>query len=301
MYTENYKGLAILVIVLTMVFVFLQFQRPSLSDLISEKKQQNSDTQNQQMSDTEQQTGSPAPTSTPSPTPSPTPFTQYTVPTIPDKQNITVLFVGDSMTKALGPHPAHFSSLMNDEFDKVFAIDNYSEGSVNITALPRLLKEKTDLNGTQENPALEREFDILVIESFAHNPLSHLDLEAGLQKQEDVLDEMMLEIIQTRPTALIIFLATLPPDSGNYARGVFDLSDKLRSEFVSERITYLENFIEYANAHNIPLVNVYEQSFLENGTLDSTLISEDNIHPSQKGIEFIQERIFEFIVANEYL
>lgn len=297
--TENYKGLAILVIVLTVVFVFLQFQRPSLSDLISEKKQQNSDAQNQQMSDTERQPASPAPA--PTSTPSPTPFTQYTVPTIPDKENITVVFVGDSMTKALGPHPAHFSSLMNDEFDKVFAIDNYSEGSVNITALPRLLKEKTDLNGTQENPALEREFDILVIESFAHNPLSHLDLEEGLQKQEDVLDEMMLEIIQTRPTAVIIFLATLPPDSGNYARGVFDLSDELRSEFVSERIAYLENFVEYANSHNIPLVNVYEQSFLDNGMLDSTLISEDNIHPSQKGIEFIQERIFEFIVANEYL
>lgn len=234
--------------------------------------------------------------------PLPTPFTEYMIPKIPNRQNSTIIFVGDSMTLALGPHPSYFSKLINDEFDKIFAIDNYSEGSKNILSLESLISEKTNINGLNEKPAIQRDFDIIIIESFGFNPLSHLPLEEGLATQEETLEKVVLKLIKTHPESIIIFLATIAPDPQNYGRGVVDLSDQSRMDWAKERNLYIENFINYANSHKIPLVNVYAKSFNEDGSFRRELINpDDNIHPSQQGIEFIQEEIFNFIVENKYL
>ncbi|GIK83692.1 MAG: hypothetical protein BroJett025_03140 [Patescibacteria group bacterium] len=234
--------------------------------------------------------------------PSPTPFTQYQVPKIPNKKETTIIFVGDSMTLALGPHPSYFSGLMNDKFDKIFAIDNYSEGSVSVLSLDRLLKEKTNIGELKENPIINRKFDIIIIESFGHNPLSQFPLDEGLARQEEVLDAAMIELINTRPESVIIFLATIAPDEVNYANTSVGLSTESSKEFAIERKKYIENFIAYAREHSIPLVNIYEQSFTADGRVKPELINpDDNIHPSQLGIELIQTAVFNHIVENNYL
>jgi lysophospholipase L1-like esterase len=229
-------------------------------------------------------------------TPSPTPFTRYVVPEIEDKNSITILLVGDSMTAALGPHPSRLSKLLNERYDKQFAIDNYSEGSKSILSLRELLTREIQINGTSEKAAIERDFDILIIESFGHNPLSEYPLEEGLELQEEILDETMLWLIKDKPKAVIIFLATFAPDDENYARGAVGLTSEASENFAIERKKYIENFIEYAGKRQIPLINMYEQSYNPDGTFRKDLIFQlDNIHPSQEGIELIQENIFEFI------
>lgn len=226
----------------------------------------------------------------------------YSVPAIESKDTATILFVGDSMTLALGPHPYKLSTLLNEKFDKGFAVDNYSVGSVSILSLEELLTEKTQINGLTEKPAIQREFDILVIESFGHNPLSQFPLEEGLKIQEEILDKTMVWLIEKRPQAVIMFLATFAPDEQNYAQGAIDLNSKSSKDFAIERKKYIENFISYAKQHNIPLVNMYEQSFNPDGSFKRELISQlDNIHPSQVGIELIQQKVFEYIVDNQFL
>jgi lysophospholipase L1-like esterase len=235
-------------------------------------------------------------------TPSPTPFTRYIVPEIEDKDSITILLVGDSMTTALGPHPFRLSRLLNERYDKKFAVDNYSEGSKSILSLRELLTREIQINGTSEKAAIDRDFDILIIESFGHNPLSEYPLDEGLVLQEKILDETMLWLIKDKPKAVIIFLATFAPDEENYARGAVGLTGEASENFATERKKYIENFIEYAKEHQIPLINMYEQSYNPDGTFRKELIFQlDNIHPSQDGIELIQENIFEFIVEREFL
>lgn len=234
--------------------------------------------------------------------PTPTSFLSYTVPTIESKDTATILFVGDSMTLALGPHPYKLSLLLNEKYNKKFAIDNYSVGSVSILSLEELLTEKTQINGLTEKPAMERDFDILIIESFGHNPLSQFPLQEGLKIQEEILDKTMVRLIEEHPRAVIIFLATFAPNEDNYALGAIDLSSESSRDFAVERKKYIENFISYAMQHNIPLLNMYEQSYNSDGTYRKELITQlDNIHPSQVGIELIQQKVFEYIVDNQFL
>ena len=237
----------------------------------------------------------------PTPSPTPTPFTKYQLPVTQRKDGYTILFVGDSMTFALGPHPFRFSQVMNENYEQTFAIDNYSIGSISVLSLDQLITTEGAFENNTEPAIIDRDYDILLIESFGHNPLSQFPLEDGLRLQEETLDKAMIRLIDANPDGLIVFVATLSPDEQNYARNTLDLSAELRLGFVKERRAYIENFIAYAKSHNIPLVNMYEMSLNEDGSVKANLISNDNIHPSQEGIEVIQEEIARFIIENGYL
>lgn len=206
------------------------------------------------------------------------------------------------MTDALGPHPFRFSQRINMAYPDVgFVIDNYSLGSTNITDLPDLLTTSVTFDHGTEKAILNRDFDILVIESFANNPLSDLPLEEGLQTQRTVLDTTIQRIIREKPQSVIILLATVAP-SNRYAEGVLNLPPELRVNYANERRAYLENFIKYATEKDFPFVNTYDDTRLPGGDAKPGFLNpDDNIHPSQQGIEFIQDRIAEYIIANQII
>lgn len=241
----------------------------------------------------------------PLPTPAPTPyrFTQFTVPTIPKKDHYTIFFVGDSMTEGLGPHPSRFSDLINAAYPNTsFITDNYSVGGHNVTTLPDLLNTPKEFNNGWEKAALKREFDILVIESFGHNPLSDFPLEEGLVVQKNILTQMMTTITRDHPQAVVIFLATIGPSDERYGDGLLNLTPELKADFVRERKAYIENHIAYAIEHGIPLLNLYATAREPDGKVKlAYLRASDHLHPSQAGVDWIQEEIAEFIVENGYL
>lgn len=238
---------------------------------------------------------------TPSPTPSPTPFAHYSQPQIPRKEFYTIFFVGDSMTLNLGPHPFRFSNMMNAAYDQSFIIDNYAQGSTSVLQLEELLHKAIDVDGLHMEAPMERDFDLLIIESFGHNPLSQFPLPEGLEKQTETLDQVMTEIVESHPQALVLFLATIGPDEKNYALNKVNLSPELRTNYARERKQYIENFIRYAQDHNIPLIDVYHKSLNPDGSLKRELVSNDNIHPSQVGIEYIQEEVARFVIEKGFL
>ncbi len=237
------------------------------------------------------------------PTPSPTPFGRYTVPIIPARDHYAIFLVGDSMTDALGPHPSQLSLRMNQRYpEKSFIIDNYSLGAQNVLNLPGLLSKPTVIDQKEEPPALERRFDILIIESFGHNPLSQFSWEEGLKKQEEVLDSLMIELSNRHPQSVVIFLSTIAPSEKDYAKGTLDLPPGLRVDYARERRAYIENFIAYAVRHGIPLVNVYAKSLRDDESLITRYVRQnDYIHPSQEGVDFIQDQLADFIIEQNYL
>ncbi len=234
--------------------------------------------------------------------PSPTPIAHYSQPTIKQSDSYTIVFVGDSMIDSLGENLDYLRQDLEDYYPStVFGLFNYGYGSTNILTLNERLNSETTYRGNTNEAILDRFLDIIVIGSFGHNPLSGMMLEEGLKAQTEVLDDIVLQLVTEKPGTLIVFLAEFAPSEDNYARGVVDLTPQQRSIWVNERKAYIENHIEYANEHSIPLINVYEESLVE-GDVDLDYINKDDyIHPSSTGLIFMSEMIADFLYNNDIL
>lgn len=215
--------------------------------------------------------------------------------TIKPKDSYIIVLVGDSMTDALGSGLELKKHLGQYYPGKKFEIKNFSVGSTNILTLPDRLQNLTNYNGRITEPALNTDFDIIIIESFGHNPLSQYSLQDGLKKHNETLDKARSMIKQRRPAALVVLLATIGPHSERYAEGVVNLSPEERKKWAKERVAYIKNHIDYAHAHKIPLINIYEKSLDTKGEANIDYISTDFIHPSVTGVDLISKEIADFI------
>lgn len=214
----------------------------------------------------------------------------------------TIILVGDSMTQFYGENAdeirKNFASLYPK---KTFGIFNYGFGSTNILSLQDRLEKPSQFLGKEYPAILEREFDLILIESMGNNPLSQFLLAEGLKKQTEALDKFVKSVTAKHPQAVIVFVATIAPIKNRYAEGVVVLSPEKRNEWANERIAYIQNHIKYAKDHNIMLINIFEKS-LKNGDGNIDYInSNDFIHPSPTGLQFIEKEIADFIYNNRIL
>jgi lysophospholipase L1-like esterase len=242
------------------------------------------------------------------PTSTPTPkiykaIEYYLPPIIPNLPSYTLIFIGDSMTESLGEN---FDALRVDLKkyypNKVFGLFNYGFGSTNILSTEERLNFETTYQGKTLPAILGRQFDVVLIESFGNNPLSEYPLEDGLQKQTAALDHMVAEIVDTHPSSLIVFVATIAPSQAYYGKGAVDLSVVVRNRWANERRAYIENHINYAVKHNIPLINVYEKSIDKDGlTMIKYLNKSNYIHPSNEGVNLISQMIADYFYKNSVL
>ena len=233
------------------------------------------------------------------PTPTDIPFTTYTKPVIEKKDRYDIYLIGDSMTHAFGPRGGIFNELLSQAFPGTFfEISNYAEANQSILLLPARLQEPVQADhDLLLNPVLEGEPELIIIESFGYNPLSQFGLEEGLKKQEEVLTDVMTTLTNRFPDTAIMFLATIAPDKLSYARNVNQGSADGRWAQAEERIEYITNHIEYANEHNIPVINAYQESLDADGDGDTKYINpDDNIHPSAEGLALIGRIITQKIV-----
>lgn len=222
--------------------------------------------------------------------------------TIPPKDKYSIVLVGDSMTDYLGSGVEIKKHLKEYYPQKQIDIHNFSVGSTNVLTLPKRLQDLTNFNGKISEPILNTNFDLIIIESFGHNPLSEYSLEEGLKKHNEVLDQAREMIKQRQPHALIILMATIAPHHDRYAEGVVNLSTEERMKWAKERAAYIQNHIDYAKKNKLPLINVYEKSLDETGGGHIDYINtEDFIHPSPTGIDFISQEIAEFIFNKRIL
>jgi hypothetical protein len=248
------------------------------------------------------------PTIAVTPTPTPFIFTSYTAPKIVSKQVYKIVMIGDSMTAALGPHGGGLSEYMNSLYKKTeqapqrIIIDNYAQSN-NILAVNDELTQKKTINEYTFGPLLSEDFDLILIESHGYNPLSQFGLEGGLKQQNAALDSLMKTLITTHPHAAIVFVATIAPNRKNYAKMTQPNESGIdREKLADERIAYIKNHIDYAMSHNIPLINIYENSLTENGDGNMIYINPtDDIHPSFVGVDFIDHKIGDFIYQNKIL
>lgn len=216
--------------------------------------------------------------------------------------------LGDSMTAALGPHGGGLSEYLNTLYAKNtqggqrILIDNYAKSS-NILAVNNEITQKTTISEYTFGPLLSTDYDLILVESYGYNPLSQFGIDEGIKQQDKALDQLMATLIMQRPNAVVIFVATISPNRENYAKAEETNSTQAdRMKLADERIAYIKNHIAYAKSHNIPLINIYQDSLTPNGDGNMLYISlTDDIHPSFAGVDFIDHEIGNFIFNNKIL
>lgn len=215
-------------------------------------------------------------------------------------QDYTIVMVGDSMTETLGNSDEIKKFLSNYYSGKSFEVLNYGFGATNILSVMDRLTKETE-HGRKFRPVEQIDYDLILIESFGQNPLSQYGLKEGLQRQTEELNKIVIKLRENHK-GKIVFVATISPNKQNFAQNQVDLSAEKRAEWVNERIAYIRNHIDYAKTNNIPLINIFEKSLLENGDGNPDYIStNDYIHPSPTGIIFISKEIADFIYQNRVL
>jgi hypothetical protein len=233
----------------------------------------------------------------------PTPFDPfpYSSPEIPRSQSYRTLLVGDSMVAAFGLNAEPLrQALLSYYPDNEFVNYNYGFPSTNILSLPERLTTETVSLGHSYQSILSQGFDLIIIESFAYNPLSEMSLLGGLEKQNEVLEIVVLELIKKQPETVIAFMTPIAPNKTSFAKNVYDLSSAERLLWVEERVAYINNHIKFAKDNNIPLIDVYEKSLTDNGDGDVKYINpDDNIHPSNEGIDLMAKTIAQFIFEHQ--
>lgn len=225
----------------------------------------------------------------------------YRAPAIPQKRSYLTVLIGDSMTEALGVNANQLRlDLIKLYPNNEFVNYNYGFGSTNILSLPARLSSGGTYLGKTYPPILTQGFDLIIIESFAYNPLSELGLEEGLQKHAEVLDASIKQLIKSHPESVIALMTPIAPNRATFAVGTVNLTPAQRQQWVTERLAYIQKHIDYAKEKNIPLINVYEKSLMKNGDGNPKYINQnDHIHPSKAGIELISQTIANFIFQNK--
>ncbi len=232
-----------------------------------------------------------------------TPFNPfpYKPPTIPNKRSYLTMIVGDSMVYALGANANQLRlDLIKLYPTHEFVNYNYGQPSTNILTLPDRLNTETTSLGTKYPPILKGGFDLIIIESFAYNPLSEFPVDEGVKKYTEVLDASVKEIIQKHPESVVALMTPIAPNKENFAKNTYKLSQETRTMWVNERIAYINALINYAKEKNIPLINVYEKSQTPDGNGDLKYINRDDyIHPSKFGVQLMADTIANFIFDNK--
>lgn len=219
----------------------------------------------------------------------------------PVKSNHTLVFVGDSLTEYLGNFDELKTYLKKYYPDKNFLLLNYGFSSTNILSVQDRIEKDSTHSGRIFQAINNIPFDLILIESFGHNPLSDYPLEQGLKLQTKALDKIVATTTLKHPKSSIVFVASIAPSKERYGEGVINLTDEKRKAWAEERIAYIKNHIKYANSHNIPLINIYEKSLDKNGSgIIDYINSNDFIHPSPAGIYFISEEIAKFLYQKKY-
>ena len=224
----------------------------------------------------------------------------YKIPSIPVKRSYLTVLVGDSMTHLLGENAPRLREYLIERYPAhEFVNYNYGYGSTNILSLPGRLNDQTEYLGATHPAILSQDFDLILIESFGHNPLSAFTLEEGLKKQEEILDQAVRAIIKARPNSVIAFLTPIAPSREHYAKGVATLTREQREIWVDERVAYIKNHVKFVRDRGIPVIDVYSASLDKEGRADLGYIAKDFIHPSQAGVDLTTKTIAEFIFENK--
>ncbi len=232
---------------------------------------------------------SPVPKPSLSPSPSPTP-----APSIkpkPNKDSYIIAAFGDSMVDTMGENLDYLDKQMMARYPTTkFKFYNYGIGSQNVVEGNKRFDVPFSYQ-TRSYPRInEIKADIIIISSFAYNPLYPYDKTAYL----NALKELITKSKNTG--AKVYLLAEIAPVRTGFGKGVGGVNwdEAKTAEHVGLILQNLDATISLAAQTNTPLINTYKASQTDGKYGNERYVgSHDRIHPSIEGEEFMANVIAE--------
>ena len=224
-----------------------------------------------------------APTPTPSPTPTPTPAPS--VRPVPNKQSYIIAAFGDSMVDTMGENLDYLDKQMMARYPSTkFKFYNYGIGSQNVVEGNNRFDVPFNYK-TRNYPRInEIKADIIIISSFAYNPLSPYNKAVHMDALKDLITK------SKNTGAKVYLLAEIAPLKTGFGKGVGGVNweDSKVKEHVGYILQNLDGAVSLAAQTNTPLINAYKESQVDGKYGDKTYIAtHDGIHPSIEGEVFM--------------
>lgn len=214
----------------------------------------------------------------------------------PKKQRYVIAAFGDSMVDTMGDSLDYLKKALQEKYPHTeFVMYNYGVGSENVEeAIDRL--DKPFHNGNRDYaPLKDLSPDILILGSFAYNPLVTEDKNLYWSKLAELISNVK------KITQNVYLLAEIGPLYNGFGRGPGGVNwpeDKAREQ--SQKIKKnLEDAIGLARATNTNLIDTYTPSLRSSGLVNPKYVnSHDNIHPSIVGHTFMARIIADTLKLN---
>lgn len=223
------------------------------------------------------------------------PSAQEAVSQIVGKVSIAVL--GDSMIDTMADLK-NLKLTLTQYYPKVeFVLLNYGVGATTPENGLARLTQSTQTPSKNLQPLLLVKPDIVVIESFGYNHGRNTqgDIDTHYQTIKAITESLK------RSNIAVLFLTTIAPTT-NYAKdapGI--LWDENRQKLEAQTvIEYLKAGLKFAKDNNLILIDGFTPSLDKDGFGKQIYVnSQDNIHPSQEGNEFISDLIAQKITQEK--
>lgn len=197
------------------------------------------------------------------------------------KNSYTIAILGSSMVDTMGENLDYLQqSLKNNYPNTQFKLFNYGMGSQNVAEASGKFSQPFSYKTRNYPPINQIGADIIIVDSFAYNPLFPYDKEQYAQNLTSLVE-------QAKTTgARVYLLADIAPLKNGFGRGPggIDWTDEAIKTQVEHIIEQLYVAIFVANSTHVPLINVFVASQIDGKYGNPTYVStNDGIHPSVAG------------------
>lgn len=209
-------------------------------------------------------------------------------------KEVTIAIYGDSMVDTMGTALPYLETALEQYYPQVnFALLNYGIGAKSIEQGKEGFNQAYSYKDRNYPAPTSSGADIIIIESFAYNPMG----EDGLDKQWLALSQI---VDQARASgAKVMLLAIIAPTKSQFGQGPggIDWPQDTAWQHAGLIGRYLENAVSLGGSLNLPVIDAYHASLLANGEGNLNYISShDHIHPSVAGHQFVANLVVQKIV-----
>ena len=207
----------------------------------------------------------------------------------PNKNMYVIAAFGDSMVDTMGENLDYLHRSMKNKYPSTeFKLYNYGIGSQNVVEANKRFSDSFTYQTRNYPPIEQIKADIIIISSFAYNPLYPYDKNAYLSALKEVISKAK------NSSTAVYLLAEIAPLKDGFGKGAGGVNwdEQKTKEHVGYILQNLDATVSLASQTKTPLINAYKQSQVDGQYGNKTYVgNHDGIHPSIEGEVFMADVI----------
>jgi len=208
------------------------------------------------------------------------------------KNSYSIAIIGDSMVDTMGERLEYLEHALKKKYPQTsFTLYNFGKGAQNVVDGLARFHDRLDYQDRHYPSLDEIKPDVLIVGSFAYNPLSPHD--PG--RYQSTLSQFVNEAKTI--SGRVYILAEIAPLKVGFGKGPGGINwdDDTSYQQATKIIEQLENAIGVSQSLNVPMIDVFTPSQVaaDKSGNPKFVNANDGIHPSVAGHEFMAD-----IIAN---